>query len=234
MTKHASPSGSSRTDERGSSRAAHAYERLVALIEQGALKPGERLREVELAESLGVSRTPVREALRRLEFEGLVTDLPGKGLGVTALDPSMANELRAMQEILEGAVAALAARHASDVEIAMLRTLSDVLDGPGAHDGAPRMPRSDRTFRETLYRAGHNRYLHGSLNRLHASLSLLAGGRADAVGAGAEQGGAERSMLYRRRLVDAIGRRDALTAEELARAQARAFWRDVPSAAPDA
>jgi len=88
------------TDQkRGVSRGDQAYQFIVAGIQSGRLAPGTRLREIELAEMTGLSRTPVREALSRLQLEGLLTTDAARGLIVTELDYSMASELYAMREV---------------------------------------------------------------------------------------------------------------------------------------
>src|SRR5690554_5257325 len=112
-------------NERGEPRSEQAYRYIVDAIKQGTLPPGTRIREVDLAERTGLSRTPVREALNRLQLEGLVANDPGRGTIITELDHSMVNELYAMREVLEGTAAGLAARHASEVEIAFLREINE-------------------------------------------------------------------------------------------------------------
>src|SRR5690606_21927785 len=146
---------SSTDQKRGVSRGDQAYQFIVAGIQSGRLAPGTRLREIELAEMTGLSRTPVREALSRLQLEGLLTTDAARGLIVTELDYSMASELYAMREVLEGTAARLAARHASDVEIDFLREIN-------ARDAqlttAEALAANNRLFHETLYRCAHNRY----------------------------------------------------------------------------
>jgi len=91
------------------SRSHALYEHLRKAIHDGTLRPGERLIEEVLAEAAGVSRTPVRETLRRLEAEGLVEDAD-RGMVVTSLSDTDLLELCAVREVLEGMAAALAAR----------------------------------------------------------------------------------------------------------------------------
>ena len=90
----------------------YAYERLRTHIREGALPPGTRVREAEVAGQLGISRTPVREALRRLEADGFLTFEPHRGMVVVQLDHQSVMELYAMREALEGTAAGLAAQHA--------------------------------------------------------------------------------------------------------------------------
>ena len=120
-TESAAPSAS--TDELPRSERAHRY--LRDAIRAGRLRPGDRLREVDLAATIGLSRTPVREALARLESEGLVVNDSMRGIVVTELDYSMVAELYVMREVLEGTAARLAAQHASEVELSILEELCD-------------------------------------------------------------------------------------------------------------
>ena len=88
-----------------------AYTLILEAIESGLYQPGDRLVESELAERLGVSRTPVREALQRLETQSMLTR-DGRSLIVASLDHNQLTELYAVRTELEGLAARLAARHA--------------------------------------------------------------------------------------------------------------------------
>lgn len=96
------------------------YAELQEQILSGALRPGERLREAQIALQLEASRVPVREALRRLEFDGLVEILPRRGATVGRLTLQDVEELFDVRESLEVLVARLAARHVSEHGIALL------------------------------------------------------------------------------------------------------------------
>ena len=111
-----------------------AYRRLLAEIRTGQLLPGARLRETELAERLGISRTPVREAIRQLEADGLVTHQARQGATIRNLDYAEVIELYEMRSVLEGTAARLAARMASQVELAELTEINEALalSAPGA------------------------------------------------------------------------------------------------------
>ena len=100
-----------------------AYGRIRAAIRAGTLAPGLRLTETDLAARFGVSRTPVRQAIARLEAEGLLTHAPRRGLTVTRPDHAQVVELYVMREILEGAAARLAAQHATETELAAMAEL---------------------------------------------------------------------------------------------------------------
>ena len=97
------------------------YQSIYELLLNGSLKPGDRLTEAKLAKRFGISRTPVREALRRLQTQGLLQHQPYRGMVVATLDPQAVTELYVMREVLEGTAAALAAkarqafRHAGNI-----------------------------------------------------------------------------------------------------------------------
>ncbi|WP_397473594.1 GntR family transcriptional regulator [Pusillimonas sp.] len=201
---------------RGISRSAHAYQYLVEAIQSGRFVSGTRLREIELAEVMGLSRTPVREALGRLQSEGLAVNDPERGLIVTELDHSMMSELYAMREVLEGTAARLAARHASDVEIEFLR---EVILRDGQLTSTEELAANNRLFHGTLYRCAHNRYLVKTLSSLQESMILL--GRTTL----ATQGRAEASRREHEAIVDALSRRDPEAAEQAARAHIVAAYR---------
>jgi len=201
---------------RGVSRSDQAYRFIVEGIQSGRLVPGTRLRETELAERTGLSRTPIREALSRLQLEGLLTMDAARGLIVTELDHSMASELYAMREVLEGTAARLAARHASDVEIDFLREIN-VRDAELTT--AEALAANNRLFHETLYRCAHNRYLVKTLNTLQESMMLLGPTTLAAAGR------AQTSRAEHGAIVEALARRDPDAAETAARAHIIAAYR---------
>lgn len=148
-----------------------AYERLLEEIASGKLAPGTRLREVELAGRLGISRTPVRDAIRQLEADGLVVHTPRVGATIRSLDYAEVMELYEMRAVLEGTAARLAARAASDVEIAEMESLNAEL---GAAEGdARRSFALNKQFHRTLLDAARNRYLAKSVNSLEKTLLIL-------------------------------------------------------------
>src|SRR5215510_3635566 len=109
------------------SRAVFVYESLRDAISDGRIAGGERVREEEVARNLGVSRTPVREALQRLQQRGLLVLGTGRGLVVAQLSQQQIVELYAMRQILEGSAARFAATHATPAEIAILYQLQEEL-----------------------------------------------------------------------------------------------------------
>lgn len=148
-----------------------AYDRLRQAISSGEYNPGDRLVEDEIAERLKISRTPVREALHRLENEGLLVYEPHTGLRVAQLDHRMVMELHAMREILEGAAASLAARNALDVELVMLGDL--LLDRDAICRSPETMAEHNRRFHQALYQCAHNRYLERTSSAVADAMALL-------------------------------------------------------------
>jgi DNA-binding GntR family transcriptional regulator len=153
------------------SRADFVYESLRDAISEGRIACGERVREEEIARNLGVSRTPVREALQRLHERGLLIFGSGRGLVVAELSQQQVVELYSMREILEGSAARFAAQHATAPEIAMLYRIQQELNA-GAHDPAL-VVALNRRFHRAIYEAAHNRYLMQTLDNLHDSFALL-------------------------------------------------------------
>jgi DNA-binding GntR family transcriptional regulator len=147
-----------------------AYLRLLADIRAGALSPGARLRETELAERLGISRTPVREAIRQLEADGLVTHAPRQGAVVRSLDYAEVMELYEMRAVLEGTAARMAARAASELELGELEALNAEL---AAATQAATAYELNRQFHLTLLDAAKNRFLVKAMSTLQKTMLIL-------------------------------------------------------------
>lgn len=148
-----------------------AYGLILDAIDTGIYKPGDRLVESELAERFGVSRTPIREALQRLETQSLLKR-DGRSLIVAELDHGQLSELYVVRGELEGLAARLAARHATPEEVKVLR---EMLEADHALIGDPdAMARANRRFHRQIHLASHNRFLVRQLDLVHRSMALLA------------------------------------------------------------
>lgn len=192
------------------------YETLQTQILEGKLQPGDRLKEEELAVRFGISRTPVREALRRLEMRGLITHEPYRGVVVARLEPSAVSELYVMREILDRAAASLAAQHASETEIAaMERQIARDRRYTAKPDA---LAASNRAFHQAIYRAAHNRFLVKSADALAEALALL-GPTTLAI---ADRG--KRSVAEHAAIVAAIKARDSKAAGTAASTHIRAAF----------
>ena len=148
-----------------------AYALILEAIDTGLYRPGDRLVERELADRFGVSRTPIREALQRLETQSLLTR-DGRSLIVASLDHTQLAELYVVRGELEGLAARLAARHATPEEVRVLR---DMLEADHALIGDPKaLSRANRRFHKQIHLASHNRFLVHQLDLVHRSMALLA------------------------------------------------------------
>lgn len=149
------------------------YATILDAIDRGDFEPGARLVETDLAKRFGVSRTPVRDVLSKLETHGIATRDGRRGLTVAKLDAGELGELYDLREVMEGFAARLAARRASPAEITHLRHMVEE-DKRRLTAGDP-LAESNRRFHRQLHRASHNRYLDRSLMVMRRSLVLLSG-----------------------------------------------------------
>ena len=160
-----------------------AYSLILEAIDVGVFKPGDRLVESDLADRFGVSRTPIREALQRLETQSLLTR-DGRSLIVASLDHNQLAELYVVRADLEGLAASLAARHATEEEVRVLR---DMVEQDRALVGRPdAMARANRRFHKQIHLASHNRFLVQQLDLVHRSMALMATTSLAAVGRDAD------------------------------------------------
>ena len=146
-------------------------ETLREAIRSGILKPGERLMEIQLAEELGVSRTPVREAIRRLELEGCVIMMPRRGTYVANISIRDINEVFEIRTSLESLSSGLAAERITDEELERLQRL---LVEIGAHiesGDMDKIVKTDTEFHDLLYQASRNQRLVGIISNLREQLT---------------------------------------------------------------
>jgi DNA-binding GntR family transcriptional regulator len=202
--------GISQEGDRDQSRADFVYEAIRSAIQTGQLGRGKRVREEEVAEILGVSRTPVREALRRLQTSGLLEISHRRGLSVSIIGRRQVLELFDMREVLEGAAARFAAQHASDSEILLLRRL--LSESLAVEDDPLKTTHLNRVFHHAIYDAAHNIYLIGSLGEVYDSMALL--GKTTYAIKGRSRSAHEEHVV----IVEAIAARDPEKADQSARA----------------
>ncbi|SDG57891.1 GntR family transcriptional regulator [Alloyangia pacifica] len=185
-----------------------AYTLILEAIDQGVYRPGDRLVESELAERFGVSRTPIREALQRLETQSLLAR-DGRSLIVASLDHNQMAELYVVRTELEGLAARLAARHATEEEVKVLRDMIEedraLLNDPAA------LARANRRFHRMIQLASHNRYLVQQLDLVHRSMALMATTSLAAEGRGTN------ALAEHAAIVDAIAKRDEEAADKALR-----------------
>ncbi|NLP12900.1 MAG: GntR family transcriptional regulator [Clostridium sp.] len=135
------------------------FNTLREAIISGELKPGERLMEVKLAEKMGVSRTPVREAIRKLELEGLVNMLPRKGAHVAELSAKDIMDVLEVRATLDGMATSLAAERITDEEIKDLSHIQSQFESYVHKGNLQGSIKKDVEFHDLIYRASRNERL---------------------------------------------------------------------------
>ncbi|HEX2829267.1 MAG TPA: GntR family transcriptional regulator [Burkholderiales bacterium] len=176
--------------------------RLREAIMQGHLKPGERLRERELCEMLGVSRTSLREGLVELESEGLIQNVPNKAPVVTPISIRLAEEIYQLRGVLEALGARLFARQASAGQIEELRAATDEIERVYASFEASAFLKAKARFYEVLMEGAGNQLAAQVLRGIHARVSQLR------VTSLSNPSRTALSIAEIRRIVDAVAARD--------------------------
>ncbi len=143
------------------------FEYLRNAILNGTLKPGERLMEINLAEQLGVSRTPVREAIRKLEKEKFVEMIPRKGAYVANLTARDILEVLEIRIVLEGFASKLAAERMTEKDVLELEEILEKFNQALEVLNRPEMIRSDNEFHNKIYSAAKNNKLVEIVKELH-------------------------------------------------------------------
>lgn len=143
------------------------FENLREAILEGKLEPGQRLMEVQLAEQLGVSRTPVREAIRKLELEGLVVMLPRKGAYVADVSLKDIIDVLEIRSTLEGLAAYLAADRITEEGVERLKAIAeDFKQSIERKDDIEKLLKKDVEFHECIFNATNNTKLSQIINTL--------------------------------------------------------------------
>jgi len=186
-----------------------AYSMILDAIDTGTYRPGDRLVESELADRFGVSRTPIREALQRLETQSLLVR-DGRSLIVASLDHNQMAELYVVRGELEGLAARLAARNATEEEVRLLRDMVEADNALKDHPAA--LARANKRFHKQIHLASHNRFLVQQLDLVHRSMALMATTSLAIAGRGAI------AQQEHDRIVSAIEARDGDAADAALRA----------------
>ncbi len=139
-------------------------------ILKGELQPGERLMEIQLAEKMGVSRTPIREAIRKLEKEGLVNMVPRKGAEVAGISEKMLKDVLEVRVTLEKLAFSLAMEHIRPEDIERLKKAENVFAAAVDKGTLIDMTNADEAFHFIIYDAANNEKLHEILNNLKENM----------------------------------------------------------------
>ncbi|MDA8235801.1 MAG: GntR family transcriptional regulator [Clostridia bacterium] len=187
------------------------FESLREAIINGNLKPGERMMEIQLAEEMGVSRTPVREAIRKLELEGFVVMVPRKGAYVAGISIKDIADVFEIRAALESLAAGLAAERITEEELESLeRSLVKVAEATEAND-LESIINMDTDFHEILYKASRNERLVQIISNLREQIQRF---RTASL---AHPGRMKFALDEHKQIVEAISQRDVEGARNLAR-----------------
>ena len=146
-------------------------ETLREAIRTGVLEPGERLMEVQLADELGISRTPVREAIRKLEQEGYVIMMPRRGTYVSDVSVSDIKEIFEIRSALESLATGLAARRIEPTELEYLKKLLTEIERHIDNNDIEKIVETDIRFHGVLYQVSRNERLVGIIQNLKEQLA---------------------------------------------------------------
>jgi DNA-binding GntR family transcriptional regulator len=149
------------------------YNDLLQLISSGALRPGERLDEQQIAEQLGVSRTPLREAITRLVRDGIIDNQPYRGNFVRSFTAKQASDLYEVRKVLESTAVRLAILNLNSAAVSRLRSiLNEISQALGTGD-LEAYGLADREFHDTIAQLTQNETLIATLDRLGGQIQLI-------------------------------------------------------------
>lgn len=146
------------------------FNTLRKAILKGELKPGERLMEIALAQRLGVSRTPVREAMRKLELEGLVVMIPRRGAQVANITEKDLNDVLEVRIALENLSIQKACSCMTEEELEKLKEAALKFESMTENGNLVRLAEADVEFHEVIYQSSDNRRLNQVLNNLREQI----------------------------------------------------------------
>lgn len=192
------------------SLADQVFERLENDILSGAYPRGTVLTEVKLCEALGVSRTPVREALRRLEQEHIV-ETRSKGILVLGISFDDARIIYSIREHIEGLAAAECAKHITEDELSELREITELQEFFTAKQESERIKELDSRFHSAIYRFTGSAVYYDALEPLHKKIQKFRRANVE------QHGRAEQSTAEHRRIYSAIAAHDPAEAEKAMR-----------------
>lgn len=139
-------------------------------ILEGKLKPGDRLMEIQLSNRLGVSRTPIREAIRMLEKEGLAITIPRKGAQVAKLSEKDMEDVLEIREVLDELAVSTACERIEEDELAELKLAKERFEIAVKKSDATAIAEADVAFHDVIYRASKNPKLETILNNLREQM----------------------------------------------------------------
>ncbi len=186
-------------------------EHIREAIINGTFAPGERLMEIQMADEMGVSRTPVREAIRKLEMEGFVVMIPRRGTYVSNMSIKDINDVYEIRISLDTLAAGLAAERISDEELEELQRLLVKVGAAIEKNDMAKVVEADIEFHDVLYKASRNERLRNIINNLREQITVIRGVSMRYPGR------LKDTQDEHRRLVESISARNVEKSQEMAR-----------------
>ena len=186
-------------------------EHIREAIIKGTFAPGERLMEIQMADEMGVSRTPVREAIRKLEMEGFVVMIPRRGTYVSNMSIKDINDVYEIRISLDTLAAGLAAERISDEELEELQRLLVKVGAAIEKNDMAKVVEADIEFHDVLYKASRNERLRNIINNLREQITVIRGVSMRYPGR------LKDTQDEHRRLVECISARNVEKSQEMAR-----------------
>lgn len=184
---------------------------LRSAILDGKLKPEERLVERDIAEQLGISRTPVREAIRKLELERLVIHIPRKGVVVAGFSKVDVLEIMAIRKVLEGLICSIASTKIKVKDLDRLETTLKHIQVEHDKDNQKRVNQLNDRFHEIIYRSAESPRLYEFHNTMREYINKFA------HVAYTKPGRTEEALVEHAAIVQALRNRNSQEAEEVAK-----------------
>jgi len=196
-------------DDNNSSLHGKVFNYLQNDILNGKYKAGDSLIETKLSEELGVSRTPIREAIRQLELEGLVQTIPNKGAIVTGLSAKDIQDIYTIRIAIEGIAARWAAENATEAELKDMKHFLELEEFYTEKNDVEQILKLDTKFHEAIYKASKSKPLMLMLSNFHHYIQRA---RINSLGM---TGRAEETLSEHKAIYQAILEKDVRKAEEL-------------------
>lgn len=187
------------------------FETLREAIINATLKPGERLMEIQLAEEMGVSRTPVREAIRKLELEGFVVMVPRKGAYVAGISMKDIADVFEIRAAMEGLAAGLAAERITEEELEQLERILVKVGECVNNNDLEQLIEVDTEFHDTLFKASRNERLVQIVSNLREQIQRF---RTASL---STPGRMQFALQEHKNIVEAVSDRNVELAQTLAR-----------------
>ncbi|MFW6256757.1 MAG: GntR family transcriptional regulator [Bacillota bacterium] len=186
------------------------YEVLREAILTGKMKPGEKITEVEIANKLNVSRTPVREAIRMLELEELIVIVPQRGVFVAGIKSiKEINDIFQVRTELEGLAAYLTAQNITEEQLSQMDKYTEQIKACIANDDLEKCIEIDISFHQIIYEASDNKWLQKLLDSLFEQITRFRSRSLD------REGRMEEALNEHRELSKAFAQRDGKKARKL-------------------